>query len=139
LAAIAGEIFSGETIHNPELPPLHYPPDARDERAGGIFVSIDFNGDVADTVALRKAGLDRRMRDDYESLYTAGCGDLAIVQLNARMRIYAPDSRRALPTEHGTVFRTKLKREVADTIDWSNKEALDFNEIWETIVLNVRW
>jgi hypothetical protein len=55
------------------------------------------------------------------------------------MRIYAPDSRRALPTEHGTVFRTKLRREVADTVDWTNKEDLDFNQIWETIILNVRW
>jgi hypothetical protein len=114
-------------------------PDARDERTGGIFVSIDFNGDEADTVALRKAGLDRRIWDAYESLYTVGCEDLAIVQLNARMRIYAPDSRRALPTEHGTVFQTKLKREIVDTVDWANKEGLDFNQIWETIILNVRW
>jgi hypothetical protein len=63
LAAIAGAQFSGATTHDPELSGLHYPPDVRDERTSGIFVSIDFNGDEADTVALRKAGLDRRMRD----------------------------------------------------------------------------
>lgn len=37
------------------------------------------------------------------------------------------------------VFKTKLVRDVADTIDWANKESLDFNEIWDTLLLNPRW
>jgi hypothetical protein len=49
------------------------------------------------------------------------------------------ERRSPLSAEHGTVFRTKLKREVADTIDWANKEDLDFNQVWDTIILNVRW
>jgi hypothetical protein len=32
-----------------------------------------------------------------------------------------------------------MKREVAETIDWANKEALDFNEIWDTLLLNPIW
>ena len=139
LAKIAESQFSGTAAHDADLPRLHYPPDARDNRSGGIFVSIDFNGDEFNAVAPNKEALDLQMRDAYETFYTAGCEDLAVVQLNARMRIYAPDSRRALPTEHGTVFRTKLSREVADTVDWANKEVLDFNEVWDTVILNIRW
>ena len=37
------------------------------------------------------------------------------------------------------VFKTRLKRDVAETIDWANKLNLDFNEIWDELLLNIRW
>ena len=27
----------------------------------------------------------------------------------------------------------------AVTVDWTNKEAIDFNEIWDTVLLNTIW
>ena len=40
---------------------------------------------------------------------------------------------------HAIVFKTKLVRDEAYDVDWAGKEALDFNDIWDTMLLNVRW
>jgi hypothetical protein len=37
------------------------------------------------------------------------------------------------------VFKTKLEKGEADAIDWDTKESLDFNEIWDEVLLNPRW
>lgn len=29
--------------------------------------------------------------------------------------------------------------EVADSVDWTAKDSLEFNDIWETLLLNIRW
>ena len=39
----------------------------------------------------------------------------------------------------GVVFKTRLQREAANEIDWANKEGLDFNDIWDTLLLNPAW
>ena len=36
-------------------------------------------------------------------------------------------------------YRSRLRGDAAATVDWSNKEALDFNEIWDTVLLNTIW
>ena len=101
---------------------------------------MEFNGDETETVAEKKEALDRQMRDAYEALYTAGCSDLTWVDLTAHMKAIAHSVDGAgLAGEHPVVFKTRLKQEDADTIDWKSKETLDFNEIWETLILNTRW
>ena len=96
---------------------------------------MEFNGDELPSVAAQKAAMDHEMRDIYEALYTAECEDLREVHISGRAK--AVDGRVGIA--HAIVFKTKLVRNRADDVDWAEKEALDFNEIWETMLLNVRW
>ena len=140
LVAIANQQFSGLTAHDPEMARLHYDPDARERRQGGLWVVVEFNGDELETVAEKKAALDVQMRDAYEVLYAAGCEDLAQVDLTARsMAVAVGGIEGGVVLSLAAVYKTRLTREVADTVDWSSKDTLDFNEIWETLLLNVRW
>ena len=101
---------------------------------------VEFNGDELETVAEKKAALDAQMVDSYEALYTAGCEDLAQVDLTARsMAIAIGGIEGGVVQSLAAVYKTRLKREVVDTVDWSSKDSLDFNEIWESLLLNVRW
>jgi hypothetical protein len=140
LVRITNKQFSGVTAHDSEMTRLHYDPDARDRRQGGIWVVVEFNGDELETVVEKKAALDAEMQDAYEVLYSAGCEDLAQVDLTARMMAVAIGGiEGGVVQSLAAVYKTRLTREAADTIDWSNKDSLDFNEIWETLLLNVRW
>ena len=140
LVAIANHQFSGLTVHDPEMARLHYDPDARERRQGGIWVVVEFNGDELETVAEKKAALDALMQDAYEALYGSGCEDLAQVDLTARsMAVAIGGIEGGVVQSLAAVYKTRLTREVADTVDWSSKDSLDFNEIWETLLLNVRW
>ncbi len=140
LVAIASKQFSGITAHDSEMTRLHYDPDVRDRRQGGIWVVIEFNGDELETVAKKKAALDAQMQDAYEVLYSAGCEDLAQVDLTARsMAVAIGGIEGSVVQSLAAVYKTRLTREAADTVDWSSKDSLDFNEIWETLLLNVRW
>lgn len=140
LVAIAGQQFSGLTAHDPEMARLHYDPDARERRQGGLWVVVEFNGDELETVAEKKAALDTQMQDAYEALYAAGCEDLAQVDLTARsMAVAVGGIEGGVVQSLAAVYKTRLTREVADKVDWSSKDSLDFNDIWETLLLNVRW
>jgi hypothetical protein len=37
------------------------------------------------------------------------------------------------------VYKTRLKRDIADSVVWADKESLDFDEIWDVLLLNPRW
>ena len=141
LVALAKQQFAGATSHDPNQTRLHYDPDARERRQGGILVFVEFNADELDTVKRKKAALDVLMRDAYETFYSAGCGDLAQVDLSARanaLAIGGIEGANAVQTL-AVVFKTRIKIEKAEIIDWENKASLDFNEIWETLLLNRRW
>jgi hypothetical protein len=101
---------------------------------------VEFNGDELESVTLKKAALNRRMRDAYEALYTAGCADLAQVDLasyqNALVKVSMMGETIPRPS---IVFKTRLDRDVADTIVWADKASLDFDDIWDTLLLNPRW
>ena len=101
---------------------------------------LEFNGDELETVHLRKAALDRQMRDAYEALFTARCEDLAQADLasyqNALVKVSTMGETKPLPS---IVFKTRLKRDIADTVVWADKESLDFDEIWDVLLLNPRW
>ena len=132
LIAITKELFAGDTDEG--LPRLAIELDARNHRQGGIQLVIEINGDEYEDVAKNKAELDRWMRDAYEAVFSAG-HDLTEATISARMR--AIDGRTGVT--QAVVYRTRLKKETAEGIDWAAKESLDFKEIWDTLLLNRRW
>ena len=139
LIEIGNEIFAGVTEHDPEMTKLHNPPDARDRRQGGIWLVVEFNGDERANVPQKKARLDVQMRDAFESFYRAGCADLQEVHIAVRMVALGAGVIGPMTQTLAAVFKTKLKPDVAETIDWDNKDNLDFNEIWDTMLLHTRW
>ena len=135
LIAIVNERLSGS--NNKELPRLKIPPDARDHRQGGIWVTIEFNSDFLDTIPESKDCLDILMRDTYEALFTAGF-DLTWVDMTAlgETIVRAKGRSGIAPAQ---VIKTRLTHDVAETIDWANKESLDFDEIWNTLLISPVW
>jgi hypothetical protein len=140
LIAIVNERLLGS--NNKELPRLKIPPDARDHRQGGIWVTIEFNSDFLDTIPESKDCLDILMRDTYEALFTAGF-DLTWVDMTAigETMIHGGSgrSRGRSGMAPAQVIKTRLTRDVAETIDWANKESLDFDEIWNTLLVSPVW
>ena len=139
LVAIASDYFAGVTAE--EIPRLFYVPDARDRRQGGIWVTLEFVVNDSEIIAEKKADMDLQMRDAYERLYTAGCADLAQVDLSGRAMTLGSQVGRGggILKSPVVVYKTKLEKGEADAIDWADKESLDFNEIWDEVLLNPRW
>ena len=139
LIEIGNEIFAGVTEHDQEMTKLHNPPDARDRRQGGIWLVIEFNGDERGNVPQKKARLDVQMRDAFEAIYRAGCADLQEVHIASRMVALGAGVIGPMTQTLAAVFKTRLKPDEAASVDWDNKEELDFNEIWDTMLLHTRW
>ena len=126
-------------MNNIERPRLNLPPDVRDDRRrGGIVVNIEFNGDEYEATADKKAGLDLLMREMYHILYASGF-DIAEATMSAVMMGTAHRNVGGASTAPITVYKTRLKRDAAEGIDWDDKENLDFNEIWDTILFSPEW
>ena len=138
LVAIAKELFAGETTEGEGR--LKFDPDARDQRSGGIWVTLEFLGNERGTVTQKKAALDSQMRDAFDALFNSGCDQLAWVDLTAIPRAIVKVGQMGETTPvPAPVFKTRLKRADADSIDWANKNALNFNDIWDELLLNIRW
>ncbi len=126
-------------VNNIERPRLNLPPDVRDDRRrGGIVVNIEFNGDEYETTSQKKAGLDLLMREMYHVLYASGY-DIAEATMSAVMMGTAHRNVGGASTAPITVYKTRLKRDAAEEIDWDDKQNLDFNEIWDTILFSPEW
>jgi hypothetical protein len=136
LAVIVNEQLSG--MNSEGRPRLTLPPDVREHRSGGLLVVIEFNGDEYEGIGERKAELDRVMRDTYEALFTAGY-DLTEATMTAIMIGIIRDTSGGTAKGPIQVYRTRIRRDAADSVDWSAKETLDFTEIWETVFINPAW
>lgn len=136
LIAIVNERLAGS--NNEELPRLKIPPDARDHRQGGIWVTIEFNSDFLDTIPESKECLDILMRDTYEALFNTGF-DLTWVDMTALGETMVRTTSGGSGIAPASVVKTRFTREMAETLDWTNKESLDFNEIWDTLLVNPTW
>ncbi len=136
LSTLVQEWFVGD--NNSERPRLKLLPDVRDNRRGGILVHIEINGDEYDTTTLKKAELDKLMRDTYELIYTTGyeVTEVAITAIMDGVRHKNIGGASIQPVQ---AFRSRLRGDAAATVDWANKENLDFNEIWENVLLNTAW
>ncbi len=138
LVTIAKELFAGETTEGENR--LKFDPDARDQRNGGIWLTLEFLGNEKGTVTQKKAALDSQMRDAFAALFNSGCDELAWVDMTAIHRAIVKVGQMGETTPvPSPVFKTRLKRADADSVDWANKDALDFNEIWDELLLNIRW
>ncbi len=136
LSTLVQEWYAGE--NNIGLSRLNLPPDVRDNRRGGILIHIEINGDEYGSTTLKKAELDKLMRDTYELLYTTGY-EVTEVQITAIMNGVVRPIIGSVAEGRIQVFRSRLRGDAAETVDWANKESLDFNEIWETVLMNVLW
>ena len=124
-------------MNNIERPRLNIPPDVRDDsRRGGIVVNIELNGDEYESIVQRKEELDKLMRDTYHVLYASG---YHIVEATISAVMMGKSYRRQSVQAPVTVYKTRLKQTAAEGIDWDDKETLDFNEIWDTLLLSPTW
>ena len=138
LAATANAQFQGNTKE--DLPRLPYGADVRDHRQGGIWVVVEFRGDELETVAERKAALDRQMIDAYSAIFGAGCEDLKWVDLSGLQRAIVKVGMMGDPASPQVpVFKTRMTAEEAEEVDWDNRHSLDFSEVWKELLLNPRW
>ena len=96
---------------------------------------MEFNDDELLSEAAKKAAMDCEIMDIYEALYTANCEYIREVHISGWAK--AVDGQVGIA--HVIVFKTKLVRDEAYDVDWAGKESLDFNDIWDTMLLNVRW
>jgi len=124
-------------MNNISRPRLNIPPDVRDDRRrGGIVVNIELNGDEYETTVKKKEELDLLMRDTYHVLYASG---YELVEATISAVMMGMSHRRKSVQAPITVYKTRLKRDAAEGIDWDDKENLDFNEIWDTLLLSPTW
>ena len=134
VSEIANAYFSG--TNNTGLPRLKLPPDVRKSRRGGIVVNIEFNGDEYPTLLEKKARLDCIMRDGYEVLYASGY-EISEVTMTAILKTIV-FLKRAVEAPI-VVWKTRLKQDAASNVDWSKKNEIDFNEIWDTVTMHPSW
>jgi hypothetical protein len=139
LVKMAEARFAGMTVFKAEEPRLHYPPEARDNRQGGIWLVVEFNGDDVGEVADKKASLDLWMTTAYDLFYNSGCDELTQVDLSGYGEALGRPPIGPTVISHAIVFKTRMKKAEADTVDWANKDTLDFEEVWDVQLINVRW
>ena len=124
-------------MNNIQRPRLNIPPDVRDDsRRGGIVVNIELNGDEYESIVQRKEELDKLMRDTYHVLYASG---YELVEATISAVMMGKSHRRKSIQAPVTVYKTRLKRDAAEGIEWDDKDNLDFNEIWDTLLLSPTW
>ena len=137
LIEIGSAMFPGTT--NKERRRLQFDPQARNHRQGGLWLVVEFNGDELESVVMKKAALDGQMRDAYDALFNSGCDELVQVDLTG---IHEAVTTREVGNSVVTpvvVFKTRLTLDVAEGVDWANKQDLNFNEIWNQLLINPRW
>lgn len=139
LVDIGEQLFGGTTAHDGEITRLHYAPDARDRRQGGVWVVIEYNGDEAATVVEKKAGIDAHMREAYEIFFNAGCDELMQVDIGARMVATGAGVIGPMAQTLAVVFKTRMQIEDAVAINWADKDTIDFSQVWNELLLNTRW
>ena len=139
LVKMAEARFAGMTVFKAEEPRLHYPPEARDHRQGGIWLVVEFNGDDVGEVADKKASLDLWMTEAYDLFYNSGCNELTQVDLSGYGEALGRPPIGPTVISHAIVFKTRMKKAAADTVDWASKDTLDFEEVWDVQIINVRW
>ena len=139
LVKMAEARFAGMTVFKAEEPRLHYPPEARDHRQGGIWLVVEFNGDDVGEVADKKASLDLWMTEAYDLFYNSGCNELTQVDLSGYGEARGQSGEGPTLVAHAIVFKTRMKKAAADTVDWASKDTLDFEEVWDVQIINVRW
>ena len=146
LASTAKALFAGETAYEEKKPRITHlggtpiDPTARDHRpTKGIRLVIEFNGDDHGGVFEKKASVDLWMREAYNVLFNAGCDLLTLVEISGYGAALGRHPIGPAALSWAITFKTRMTKEVAETVDWENRENVDFGEIWEVMILNFRW
>ncbi len=146
LAATAKALFAGMTAYDEEKPRITHlggtpiDPTARDHRpTKGIRLVIEFNGDDHGGVFEKKASVDLWMREAYNVLFNSGCDLLTLVEISGYGAALGRHPIGPAALSWAITFKTRMTKDVAEGVDWENRENVDFNEIWDTMILNYRW
>lgn len=139
LIALADRQLEGFTKHDSLKPRIYFPAQARDRRQGGIWVVVEYNIDDYDNVPKNKSAAETEIRDIFHLLYAAGCSDLQEVHVTARGKELATMRSGPQHSDHVLLLKMRLKREKADTVDWKNKNSIDFKDVWDVLLFNTGW
>ena len=146
LVAMSKAMYAGETAYEEKKPRITHlggtpiDPTARDHRpTKGIRLVIEFNGDDHGGVFEKKASVDLWMRESYNVLFNAGCDLLTLVEISGYGAALGRHPIGPAALSWAITFKTRMTKEAAEGVDWEARENLDFNEIWETMILNYRW
>jgi hypothetical protein len=146
LVAMSKTVFAGMTAYDEEKPRITHlggtsiDPTARDHRpTKGVRLVIEFNGDDHGGVFEKKASVDLWMREAYNVLFTSGCDLLSLVEISGYGAALGRHPIGPAALSWAITFKTKMTKDVAETVDWEAREELDFDDVWETMILNYRW
>ena len=132
LAELMRTRFTGETNDGE---PRYINVQVRENRqTTGFNVLVEFNGDEYETIVEEFRTINVWMADAYADLFTSG-RDVAEGHMSARMQVIG----RQGTSPNSIVYKTRLKREDAERIDWANRANVDFREIWDVLILNPTW
>ena len=146
LVAISKGLFAGMTAYDEEKPRITHlggtaiDPTARDHRpTKGIRLLIEFNGDDHGGVFEKKASVDLWMREAYNVLFNTECDLLTLVEISGYGAALGRHPIGPAALSWAITFKTRMTKEAAESVDWENREGIDFGDIWETMILNFRW
>ena len=132
LAELMQTRFTGET--NDGEPRFINVQVRANRQTTGFNVLAEFNGDEFETIVEEFQAINVLMADAYADLFTSG-HDVAEGHMSARMQVIG----RQGTSPNSIVYKTRLKREDAEGINWANRANIDFREIWEILILNPTW
>ncbi len=146
LVSMAKTMFSGETAYEEKKPRITelggtpIDPTARDHRpTRGIRLVIEFNGDDHGGVFEKKASVDLWMKETYNVLFNSGCDMLSLVEISGYGAALGRHPIGPAALSWAITFKTRMTKDVAEGVDWGNRDSLDFGEIWDVMILNFRW
>ena len=146
LVAMSKTMFSGETAYEEKKPRITelggtpIDPTARDHRpTRGIRLVIEFNGDDHGGVFEKKASVDLWMKETYNVLFNSGCDMLSLVEISGYGAALGRHPIGPAALSWAITFKTRMTKDVAEGVDWENRDSLDFGEIWDVMILNFRW
>lgn len=132
LAELMRTRFTGET--NDGEPRFINVQVRANRQTTGFNVLVEFNGDEFETTVEEFRTINVWMADAYADLFTSG-RDVAEGHMSVRMQVIG----RQGTSPNSIVYKTRLKREDTEGIDWANRANIDFREIWEVLILNPTW
>jgi len=146
LVTMSKTMFAGETAYEEKKPRITelggtpIDPTARDHRpTRGIRLVIEFNGDDHGGVFEKKASVDLWMRETYNVLFNSGCDMLSLVEISGYGAALGRHPIGPAALSWAITFKTRMTKDVAEGVDWENRDSLDFGEIWDVMILNFRW
>ena len=146
LVTMAKTMFAGETAYEEKKPRITelggtpIDPTARDHRpTQGIRLVIEFNGDDHGGVFEKKASVDLWMREAYNGLFNSGCDMLSLVEISGYGAALGRHPIGPAALSWAITFKTRMTKDVAEGVDWENRDSLDFGEVWDVMILNFRW